>query len=373
VGSKAYIFGGETAAGKLAGNEMHVVNLEAKEDEPHGSDYAILPAVADEGSQDVPAARRKHAACALNVCVAVSGGVDENDAVLDEGSSIWLFNTAKSSWEKLDPPISTEGPGARSSANLFNHGNDLVLYGGQDADGAALKHVWFFSYATKAWTQLPEAPVATTSAALSNGVLHLISGSDNMSSDMYILPLTVKEGEEQKWHQIPFPTNPLTPGPRPRAGAGLVPISTGYGRNYLLYLLGARKENAATSSSTSETEPPAVKPESTAQAPQYWSDMWTYQLPSSEIKPTGITDAVKPAKIKDSIRHALGYDSGGHSWAEVEVLPPADLQVPAGKVHPGPRGFFGCDVMKDGRSVVLWGGVNAKGEREGDGWVVRLE
>ena len=66
-------------------------------------------------------------------------------------------------------------------------------------------------------------------------------------------------------------------------------------------------------------------------------------------------------------------DSGKHSWAEVEVLPPADLEESAGKIHPGPRSAFAVDVMKDKRSVVIWGGVNPKGEREGDGWIIKLE
>lgn len=89
-------------------------------------------------------------------------------------------------------------------------------------------------------------------------------------------------------------------------------------------------------------------------------------------------------------------DSGKHSWSEVEILPPGDLQPEAGKLHPGPRSWFGCDVTKDKKGVVIWGGkqhsfprkdqpsllltdnspgtgVNPRGEREGDGWVIRLE
>lgn len=54
-----------------------------------------------------------------------------------------------------------------------------------------------------------------------------------------------------------------------------------------------------------------------------------------------------------------------------------------GKAHPGPRGWVGATVVRtpvvgvgvgEGPArVVLWGGVNAKGEREGDGWVVELK
>ncbi|KAF2765277.1 hypothetical protein EJ03DRAFT_210819 [Teratosphaeria nubilosa] len=365
VKEKAYIFGGQTAAGKLASNDIHAINL--MPGERMKSEYSVIPAVADTGSTQIPGARRKHAASSFNICVAVYSGLDENGKIIDEGSNIWLFNTDKNAWESLEP--ANPGPGPRSSASLFDHDNNLLLYGGEDAQGKPLKDVWLYSYVRNTWTQLPEAPVATTSAAAVNGWLHLISGSDSMSSDLHLLPISPAQREEQEWHTIEFPTNPLTPGPRPRAGAGLIPITTGYGRHYLLYLFGARKGSASTAHS--ETEPPKVEQES-SQLPQYWSDIWTYQLPSADVKPASITDSIKPAKIKDSIRSAFGVSSGGHSWSEVEVLPPTDMEAMAGKVHPGPRGFFGYDVAKDGRRVVVWGGINAKGEKEGDGWIIRL-
>lgn len=366
VGNKAYIFGGQTAADKLASNDIHVVTL-ASADKPE-PDYSVLPAVPDGEGGAVPAARRKHAACAFNVCVAVFGGLDEGGETLDE-RTLWLFNTGKSAWEVLEPKdVEAARPGPRSGASLFNDKNNLVLYGGQSSTGEALRDVWRFDYVESSWTQLPDAPVSTTNAALTNGILHLITSTDSVSSDVHILRLSVKEPEQPSGHTIPFPTNALTPGPRPRAGGGLLPVSTGHGRLYLAYLFGARQ---------TASEATSTPPETSEQAdPPYWSDMWTYQLPSSspEARPTtSISEAIKPAKIKDAIRNALGYDSGGHSWAEVEVLPPTDLDASAGKVHPGPRGFFGCDVMEDQRSVVIWGGINAKGETEGDGWIIKLE
>lgn len=370
INNRAYIFGGETTSGKLASNDVHAITLaSAEKPEP---DYSIIPAIADVGGDKVPAARRKHAACSFNVCAAIFGGVQENGETIDE-EFIWLFNTGKSAWEKLDAQYSdTAKPQARSGASLHNHRNNLVLYGGRGASGEALKDAWLFSYVEKTWKRLPDAPVSSSSAALCNGILHLISGTDSVSSELHLLELSPKKESEWSWHTMQFPTNPLTPGPRPRVGAGLLPCSTGHGRNYLAYLFGAR--------GSEEPPKPADPEQSEKEAPNadppYWSDMWTYQLPS--IGPdakatTSLSDAIKPAKIKDAIRGALGYDTGGHSWAEVEVLPPKDLEAAAGKVHPGPRGFFGCDVMEDHQSVVIWGGVNAKGEKEGDGWVIKME
>lgn len=362
VGNKAYIFGGETASGKLASNEVHAVTLEHTDQQPE-FDYSVLPALADdiEGSGRTPAARTKHAASHLNVCVAVFGGVDENGKLVDREPIIWLYVTAKSAWQALEDENGGIAPSQRSNAKLFEVNNNLVLYGGVDENGQELKDAWHFDYASKAWTPLPSAPVATSNAAMCENVLYLISSSDNMSSDVH--HLDISNFETAEWKSTPFPTNPLTPGPRPRTGGGLLPVSTGFGRNYLLYFFGAR-QNPHTLETTS--------PEDT-EDPTQWSDLWTYQVESShpEVKPTThITEALKPSKIKDAIRSKLGYDTGNHSWAEIEVQPPDDLALSEGKVHPGPRAFFGCDVIGEGKKVVVWGGLNAKGEREGDGWVI---
>lgn len=365
VKNRAYIFGGETAAGKLAGNEIHAVTIDKPSEEksgPETPDYSVLPAVPDAEGQPVPAARAKHAACHFNICVAVFGGVDESGKLVDSDATIWLYVTGKSAWEALKSEDNIT-PVQRSNAKLFNCENNLVLYGGEDANGEVLKDVWFYSYSGKNWTPLPSAPVSTTNAALKDGVLYLIDGTDNMSSDVHSLHINV--GDQSAWSTASFPTNPLTPGPRPRVGGGLLPISTGYGRNYLLYFFGARqKANTGEAASPEDTEDPTQ-----------WSDSWTYQIPSSgaEVKATtSLAEAFKPARIKDAIREKLGYSSGEQSWAEVEVQPPGDLVVGEGKVHPGPRAFFGFDVTSNGGSVVIWGGLNAKGEREGDGWIIKF-
>ena len=371
VKNKAYIFGGETADGKLASNEVHAVTLESSDNaEPQ---YAVIPAVAKVDGGKIPVARKAHAACALNICVAVFGGIDETGSTIND-STLWLFNTGTSSWETLEISNPDLVPKPRSGAQLFEYKNRLVLYGGTDSTGAPLKDVWHFDYPNKAWSQLPDAPLSTSNAAFSDGVLYAISGTDNMGGDLHFLLLMAKSEEEPTWHAVPYPTNPLTPGPLPRSEAGLIPVSTGFGRQYLLYMFGSRASTGDGTIEATETSE-AVGGSKTA-TPQYWSDMWTYQLPSSdpEAKPTtNIYEAIKPAKIKDKIRGALGYDDGKHSWAEVEVLPPTDLTETEGKVHPGPRGSFAHDVMRDGRSIVIWGGVNPKGEREGDGWIIKLE
>lgn len=362
VGTKAYIFGGETASGKLASNDMHAVTFESSE--KHEPDYSMIPAVSVGEGRDVPKSRTKHAACHRDGSVAIFGGVDWSGKLVDETPIFWIYDTRTSTWDSVKSEKSDISPVQRSGAKLFNLNNRLVLFGGVDADGSQLRDAWHFDHETKTWTALPSAPVSTSNAAMSTGILHLIDSESSMSSNVHSLDLNVEEFTKAEWTSASFPTNPLAPGPRPRVGGGLLPISTGYGRNYLLYFFGARQKPKSSDEVTS--------PEDT-EDPTQWSDSWTFQVQSSspELKATtNFSDAIKPSAIKDIIRSKLGYDTGEHSWAEVEVQPPGDLIEGQGKIHPGPRAFFGCDYVASGASVVVWGGVNAKGEREGDGWVI---
>lgn len=169
---------------------------------------------------------------------------------------------------------------------------------------------------------------------------------------------------ELEWQRITSPSDVPPVGPGLRSGGALIPITTGYGRLYLVYFFGSKELRG-------NAEDPEKSLES-AQTPRpLESDVWTYQLPSKSTKPTSWTD-FKPAAIKDTIRSKLGYSSGGFEWAEVEVQA-TEESGHEGKVHPGPRGFFGADVASDGRSVVIWGGDNARGEKEADGWLIRFE
>ena len=260
---------------------------------------------------------------------------------------------------------------------MFAHKASLILYGGRDTVGNLLTDVWHLDTTTKTWTQLPDAPMSTHNVTLSDSVLYLVSGregAETVGGDVHFLQLTPSADEAYIWNTVPFPVSPEQPGPRPRTGGGLLPVTTGYGRQYLLCLFGAHAPPIASGIEAEQSS--AITPAEGFTPPQLWSDMWTYQLPSSnpELKATtNIYEAIKPAKIKDAIRGVLGVDSGKHSWAEVDVLPPTDLDAPAGKVHPGPRSYFASDVMQDGHSVMLWGGFNPKGEREGDGWIIKID
>ncbi|KAF1847533.1 galactose oxidase [Cucurbitaria berberidis CBS 394.84] len=369
IGNKAYIFGGNTATNILASNDVHAITLEHS-GEPE-MDYSMIPALSTFEGERTPAGRANHAACAFHGSIAVYGGCSEKGDLIDENSSIWLFNPERKAWDLLAPSDAGAAPGARQNAQLFAQEGYIVLFGGIDGSSSHASDLWQFDVASRSWTQLPTAPVGTSNAALSDGQLWLISGSDPMSSQLHHLSISASD-DKDPWESFTFPTNPLAPGPRARHHGALLPISTGWGRNYLIYLLGARDDQ---SSATSPTSPDDLKHSKEA---TQWSDTWVLQIPSSDLEAKAsltLKNAIKPAKIKDAIRSAIGADTGHLSWAEAVVQVPdkVTLEEEDGSLHPGPRAFFGADVMQSGSSVVFWGGVNAKGERVGDGWVVKFE
>jgi hypothetical protein len=369
---------------------VHVISLLSdsdaeKQNEPQ---YALLPAlpagatggeasgVQDEDSDSVPAARTRHAACAFNVCVAMFGGVDKDGETIEEKGRIWLFNTAKSTWEFIGPKLGEHDvPEARAEGKLLNCENNLVL-----------KDTWHFSYADKTWTRLPDAPQASTNASLANGVLWLLNiapETNGLNGYMHSLAITsaASPSKPTSWTTQSFPTNPLTPSPKPRVAGGLLPMTTGHGRHYLLHFFGVTppttKEDLPPTSSPDETTLQVVDTQAAVSAePIQYPDLWTLQLPSTTPgRKASWSESLRPAALKDSIRSAFKADTGTNAWAEVDVQPPALETLgdgESGKVHPGPRAYFGCDVLKDGSTVMIWGGVNAKGERESDGWLVSL-
>ncbi|KAJ3559020.1 hypothetical protein NPX13_g9599 [Xylaria arbuscula] len=356
INKKAYIFGGQTSHDRLTTNDIHCIALPVK-DAPV-PEYQALPAVQSSEEGVAPKPRAQHAACAFGKYVAIYGGCDEKGSLVDENHEIRLFDTEMSTWEVLEPTGHPERvPAPRRKGTLLAHDGNLILYGGLDSSGTELTDVWHFNSFTKIWNQLPHAPMATKSAAIAGHTLYLVATSDPLSSEIYRLDIDLYAQEPPSWNTISVPTNPLTPGPKPRTNGALVPITTGYGRNYLVYFFGEMLGNDGSDDLRQR------------------SDLWTFQLPSSDIDvkaTTNLTDAIKPAKIKDQIRSKLGTDTGEVSWAEVEVQAPGDLRAHEGKIHPGPRGSFGYDVTPNRSGIVIWGGRSADGQTIGDGWMIEL-
>lgn len=412
VEGRAYIFGGKTEKGDLAGNEMHIVTLPLKTRTDGEPDYKCVPALGENGEgQTVPQPRSGHSACAVGERIYLLGGQGSGANALDEKGRIWVFDTKSLHWSSLDPKedvypspriyagcVASEHPlppgsdgklkalGAQIQETISKtipivvkkpsppaepHGTLFISNGLSSTSSEPLNDSWAFSVASQTWTKLPSTPLLQTpdpsSLAIANNRLYLISSSSEIESEIHYLPLpkflllrsdSKNEDEESEppssWETIPFPTNPIAPGPRPRKGAGLLPLTTGNGRAYLLYFLGEKSRTKAGATSQD------------GEAPIFWSDAFSYQPPASVPSPAG---------VKDSTRSTLGISTGEGTWAEVNVIANEEGRgklEEEGKSHPGPRGWFGSDVI-GGAQVVLWGGVDGKGQTEGDGWIISIE
>lgn len=412
VEGRAYIFGGKTENGNLAGNEVHIVTLPLKTRTDGEPDYRCVPALDENGEgQEVPQPRSGHSACGIGERIYVFGGQGSGANALDERGRIWVFDTNSLHWGFLDPkedayphpriyagcvasahplPPGSDGKlkalGAQIQETISKtvpsmvkkpsppaepHGTFFISSGLSSASSEPLSDAWAFSVASETWTQLPSTPSSQIpsppSLALAQNRLYFINSSSEIESEIHYISLpkflllrSDSKDEENRsetpssWETIPFPTNPIAPGPRPRKGAGLLPITTGNGRAYLLYFLGEKISISADAKSQA------------GEAPIFWSDAFSYQPPASVPSPAG---------VKDSTRSTLGIGTGEGTWAEVKVIANEEGRgklEEEGKSHPGPRGWFGSDGI-GGAEVVLWGGIDGRGQTEGDGWIISIK
>ncbi|KAI8180766.1 Tip elongation aberrant protein 3 [Colletotrichum sp. SAR 10_65] len=353
INHKACIFGGETADGQLCTTDFHVLSLPAVTNGEPVAAYACYPAFAmqdvETGKTYIPAPRTKHAACARGQFAIIHGGADANGKPIEE-TCLWLWDSESLKWTKIQgaSQIGKTLTPRFDHHIFFDHAQDiLVLHGGRTAaNQKASTETWLYNFDTLAWTELPAAPEAPTAAAFVDNVLYTIGTDSDMSGAIHYMDLKSNATDREKpdalvWKTVNFPTNPLVPGPRPREGGALVPIDTGVGRHYLIYMFGKEEK---------------------AGEKDYHSDIWAVQLP---------THGFTAAAVKDAIRDKLPrVESGEFSWAEVELVPTEEVKT-EGKAHPGPRGFFGAGSAS-GKSLIFWGGDSAKG-KEGDGWLLQVQ
>ncbi|OLN82375.1 Tip elongation aberrant protein 3 [Colletotrichum chlorophyti] len=353
INHKACIFGGETADGQLASTDVHVLSLPAVTNAEPVAAYACYPAFAmqdaETGKTYVPTPRSRHAAFARGQFVIIQGGAGTDGNPIDE-TYLWLWDSESLKWTKIEGASQigkTLSP--RFDHHIFiDQAQDmLVLHGGRTSKGQeASTETWLFDFDTLAWTELPPSPEPALAAAFVDNVLYIIGADSDMSGAIHYMDLKSNAEDREKpnaleWKTIKFPTNPLVPGPRPREGGALVPVNTGVGRHYLIYMFGENSQSVEK---------------------DFYTDIWALQLP---------THGFTAAAVKDAIRDKVPrLESGEFSWAEVELVPTEEVKT-EGKAHPGPRGYFGADAAS-AKSLVFWGGVTAMG-KEGDGWLLQVQ
>ncbi|KAL9084027.1 MAG: hypothetical protein Q9159_005449 [Coniocarpon cinnabarinum] len=341
INNNLYIYGGIVGSSKLAGPEVHILNL-SPDSQPlspgagHTSYKTVPPLFAAGQDGPVPSARSGHTAVSLpdgqnrGVIALFGGSTDaEHNAPLDEQGRVWLFDSETLHWKHLDPAAdSTERPSARSLHSAASApGSSLIIHGGKDAAGASLTDTWRFDRVHQVWSRLPslpipepdskdQAPFASSSPpalAVVHGHLYALTAEPHsLSMALYSLDLNaatrIQEQESDAptdfssaaWNVYSIPTNPLTPSPSLKfSGAAFLPISTGLGRTYLLHMMGAQISHPSSSSSNQSHEP------------TYSSTIHALQLPSH----------ASPAAAKDAARDIVPRaNSHRLEWHAVEVV-----------------------------------------------------
>lgn len=337
---------------ELAGNEMHILKL-SNTSSPMPQ-YKCVPALARDGDE-VPRRRAGHTACVIDNKIIMFGGFEDvaQKTPIDDNGRVWIFDPEELQWRHLDS-ASKEYP-TRYNHAAVAYDSRLIVHGGSTSEDAAKTDTWSFDMSSRRWTELADVVSDLSSSgvrasvppnlAILDDTVYTINGSADLNCQVHTLNL--KDDAEKQWQALDFEK----PGPRPRRGAGLLPVSTGMGRSYLLFMLGEKDEHIQS------------KDNADAETPEYWSGLWALQLPLN-----GYT----PANVKDVARDKLGLDSGETKWAEVEIVVGEETGLMEGKSHPGPRAFFACTAVA-GNKVALWGGLNPRAEAQGDGWLIDIK
>lgn len=384
IKGRAYIFGGEIRPREPVDNAMHIFTLPSSG--VSEADYKSVPAAASDTNGEVPAPRVGHTAATIDDRIYIFGGRGGPDMKpLEENGRVWCFDTFTATWSHLDPVQGTPFPAARSyhaatanehplpskedhtinpigSPDPEAHGT-VFIHAGCPTSGR-LADLWAFDVAARTWSQYPDAPGPPRggpSLTFAKNRLYRFGGfdgSNELGGQIDYLEVAVNlfndkggKGElsvfakTEKWESVSFITN--MKGPGNRSVAGLQPITTGQGRNYLLLLLGERD--------------PSSKGYEGAGA--FWNDVWSYELGP---------DQKTAASLKDKVRSLVGAHNAEGTWAEVKISEAATEET--GGAHPGERGWFASAQAQDldAGGVILYGGINGKNERLGDGWFLTV-
>ena len=383
IKGRAYLFGGkavsEDGSLKLASNDMHVVILPSSGME--STDYKKIDA-----TSDAPPKRSGHTAAVIDDQIYVYGGCGEDGEPLDEGGSMWMFDTVSDKWSHLDPPANSKRPDARTShacvasehprpkVNRPDEGTlpqdppdpestipeipdadtygTVIVQGGLGKEGTQMNDMWTFDVSTRTWTELPDPPPPSPTKAsfsLVDRRLYVFSAGQTSYLDLTPGSFNDRAGQGElgvaplgPWQTLP-PTSsaPENAYPGERTGASMAPVTTGQGRNYLL-LIGGQ-----------------------SQLGEPLEDIWTLQL-----KPEGMT----AASFKDAARMAIKKDTYEASWEEVKYHNADGVMIQEGQDGRGigrREGFAAAKGTEvDGSSVLLWGGIGDDGRPRGDGLII---
>ena len=296
-----------------------------------------------------------------------------------------------------------EPPSPSSYGTLFLFGGVRVGDTSSDEDGSLLGDTWAFDIRSRTWTLISEGDGARArrrdaALAMAGQKLYRSGGVDGAGvSDVRVESLDVSavvnrlaSSEKSGMRKLSLPQSSTreewslvgasrdgSKAPAARAGAGLLPVTTGQGRDYLLLVGGiVRAESPAGMLNREETKTDGEGLTSENAS----GDIWAFQLP-----PAATTAAV----VKDTTRKAMHMDTREAAWAEAQYryldamrdeISHLEAGVGVGRGIGARKGFAvakGTEV--DGATAIVWGGTHMMGktgeaeEVLGDGWMITVD
>lgn len=396
IKGRAYIFGGEVEPGILANNDMQIVILPSSG--VLEADYTSIAAHPTQHGGEVPQSRKGHTAVVVGDNIYVFGG----EGVEPEKGRVWVYSTISNSWSHLDPPsdtlspsqctghaaVGSDMPGPKDvvyqerapqqpadpakavpePAEDNSWGTMFVLGGRDTQTRELLDDSLAFDIRSRTWSNIPNpsgAPREGASLALAGNCLYRFGGSGTQKPGagtaecLDVSPV---------WKHAEGGTTPLTSGwaweevsvsegkaPQSRSSAGLITVTTGQGRHYLLVVGGEDLGSGFDDGGSG-----------------FLDDIWAFQLPSE--RPSG-------AAAKDQMKAAVKRHTHEGSWAQAEYsyvdAKGEEEKETLGEVKQGlgDRCHFalakGTEV--DGATAAIWGGVDGNGRILGDGWLLTMD
>lgn len=322
VGGKAYLFGGEVKPREPVDAAVHVFQLPAKDSNGATSNADNrVSSEAVEAGDGGPPLRVGHTSARINEDIYVFGGRGGKDMVaLQEEGRVWQFSTSSRQWQAIDP-TSDAYPEARSyhSSTSAPELGKIFIHAGCPASGRETD-LWSFDIQSKSWTKLDNAPAAARGGpgfTYALGKLWRYGGFDGkneIGGQLDYIDIS-RDSEETaaKWQSVKFDEGKC-PGARSVTGLQVVHIKD---EPFLVAYLGERDASNL----------------GHAGAGVFWNDIWALAL-------------TREGEI------------ASESWEKCEIESKGE-ELPE-------RGWFASDLVgKD--QVLVYGGLNARNERESDG------
>lgn len=307
INGQAYLFGGEIKPREPVDASVHAFTI----DKEGGSSQSNITDV----KGDAPPARVGHTAARVKDDIYIWGGRNGVDPKpLEENGRMWRFSTSTQTWTALDPPEGSAYPEGRSyhSSTSDEASGSIFVHAGCPASGRQTD-LWQFRADSGKWKQLASAPVPARGGpgfTFALGKLWRYGGFDGKNELGGQLDYLDTQTEGAHWKSVSFAEGSC-PGGRSVTGLHAVKVA---GQDYLVAYFGERDASSL----------------GHAGAGVFWGDVWALAL-SKEGEPAA------------------------ESWTQCVL----EGDAPE-------RGWFASDLL-DQSTIVVYGGLNGKNEREADG------